>query len=239
MKKILFLVSLLFILAGCHAEYNLTIDDNFNETITYFADNNDNLDDFNIPFIPLYYDKLPPSEATNKVNGFDYYNYNNIKDDFSITESSYRFSNLDNFKRGLITNTCIGSIDVKQENDEVQINTLNRFHCFSQYPNLTDVKININLSDKYELIETNAQVKENNKLEWNFNNKDPYNCSIYLKYKIKEGTKETEKEEERNNTIKDNKLKNSIKNIICLIAGVGIFIILIIVLFKLKLQGKI
>ena len=194
MKRLICLVSILFILTGCTAEYRLKIDDDFDESILYYVGDGEDLYQYRNNNIPLYYDELPPSEVTEKVEGIHYYDYVDVTSDKSVTKSSHRFLDISELSRGFITTSCIGSIDytMNSSDNTVDISTLNKFKCFEVFPNLDTVSIKIELADKYEVVETNATRNENNTLMWYFNKSNPNNCSIHLKYKDKSGSTITE-----------------------------------------------
>lgn len=174
MKKILFLISICFLLTGCTINYNLEIsNEEFKETITGNVPNNmlktGDDTDFNI-----YYHLLNSNQPTFKNNNKIFYektiNKTEEKTDFEYT---YTF-NENNFVNSRILNECFDNFSFKNEENKYYIDITGKFKCaYSE-------KINIKLKTDYQVIGNNIKKKNKNTYTLTINKNDIEDIDISL-----------------------------------------------------------
>lgn len=175
--KILFLTLLIFIITGCSAEYNLTIDkDKFSETIKILE--KESIVSQNIE------DKNFSETVANSLANFE-----GIRSDLNrkkIIEDNrvgYQYDYEYELKNYSMTPSpvaeCYDSFEIKNNSKEIEIKTSNQFLCYNNYPMIDEFKVVIN--SNYKLIESNADFIENGKYIWNINYDEITNKPIYIK----------------------------------------------------------
>ena len=203
-KKIILLLVGIFLLTGCDAEYNLTINDNsYKEDVTieetnsaYWYNGNDSATSMlsyglNTPF-PLDSDSPILSESNEKLNGIDYYNVKDISNDNrvgirfdgSFDGESFKQSNMivSNYNRYLKA-TLDGN---------VVLSTGELLTAFENYSNLNTVTINIKTNNK--VVKNNADEVNGDTYTWVVNRENYNNKSIYFEFK-ESNKSDTEKQQ--------------------------------------------
>ena len=173
MKKILFLVFMIFLLSGCSAQYNLIIDNE--EIIEKLNVENVTLKKSDKLLIPVKYNIDDPEAFEKKINGIDYYN---VKKDEGKNnyQLNYKFSSYD-FSDSRILNGCYDKVESLYNGSNYIISTIGSFTCFETYDKLEDIQIKI--TSHYKLVETNADKIEGNNYYWNIN-KSNIEKGIYI-----------------------------------------------------------
>lgn len=173
MKKTILLIFIIFLLTGCNSKYNIHIDENkIYDNIEIYEDsgiiknaNKKQTDEFNDYLLDwergydFYKREL---YATDKITGYRY-TY-----DFTFEE----YDAMTQLRK------CYETFEFKN-NNIISLNTSEEFLCGDYYPNVGQVEINI--TSKYEIIESNADKKNNNKHTWIINKKNYKNKPIVLK----------------------------------------------------------
>lgn len=163
MKKLIIFVSLLFVLTGCEATYNLDIDEDYNEVVTSIPYNNEELremelDQFNYP---AYYDPLFFEEEYGYVEGVTRYN-------ISFNDRlEYRFKFNERYQDSNIANTASENFDVYYSDDNMKPSNIfaSGFGIiFNEYSNLSKLTINIKFSG--EVSSHNADYVNGNIYSW-------------------------------------------------------------------------
>ncbi len=220
MRKIILLLSII-ILSGCSVDYTLTIDDD--TSLENIVANEEN---FNSEFIPAYYNDSGPSESVGNEDlnfeneDMEFYKINR-QNNYVILKYSFPKTN---FINSTATHQCLKNINLTTlSNGNQMLNTSNYFSCFNTYSNLDEININLNFSNNYEVINSNADLKNNNSLTWNINKNNYNNKFIQVEYKKKEEEKEPIKEP--TNDTKPPQEKTSILTYILVIGAVLVFIV--------------
>lgn len=219
MKKILFSFITLILLTGCTAEYNLDFDDdNYMESLN-IETTSDHLDYENVKNYEwpksIDYTITGSSEVPEKIEGVIYYDFENYQDeDKAGFTYSYNMTK-DQYKKSAIVHNCFSSISI-QKNDKKNIQTLNTstgFECFTKYPPLE--KVTINIKTNKNVVQTNADRQEGNVYTWIINSGNAATKSIMIST-----SEEMEEEKETNITL--------------ILIIIGAFFILLFVLIRAK-----
>lgn len=219
MKRVIFLIGIIFFLSGCSVKYEIDLTNNgVNESLNVIETDSSNqyfemLKDYNDDVPVIYTDQDP--DMYGSYEGVEFYDINNLssdtKADFTL---SHAFSNND-FSQSNIINTCYDRVTFTNNANSLNINTSSKFLCFQKYITLDEVEIAIK-TDKV-ITSHNADRVENNTYIWLLNKDNAQNKSI----QINSNPRRIEENPED-----DNKLNLTITFI-----AIGAFIILIIGLF--------
>lgn len=184
--KIFILVLTLLLLSGCSVNYNL--DFNGNEFIeeSFIGNLNKDSDEYkywldgkNLP-IPAFYDAVgTPEEEFDSSS--EYHKQTVNEEQFSL---KYTY-NMQNFKDVYSGNLCYEYFKIFNGDEEKQIGiaTSKEFLCFSSFPNLDEVTINIKTNHK--VISHNADEVKKNKYKgdiysWNITKDNADNKPINI-----------------------------------------------------------
>ncbi len=228
-KKFILVVILMICLSGCTIEYNVNLSSNLvTEEIKV---NNYTVETFPIP---VYIDAQGASETNEKVEGVEYYNisYRN-----NNTYFNYEFP-IQDYTRSTAVNTCLSSFKRDVDNDGNYIlNTSSHYSCFDLYPLIENVTINVTLDDSvYMVLDSNADVINNNTLSWKVTRDNYQNKNIQVIYKLLE----SDEKPEINIDVEDNNgnivtwVNQNVVFVILAVFGLLIFIILLVVIIKKK-----
>lgn len=219
MKKIIFIIGIMFFLSGCSVKYEIDLTDKgVNESLNIMETDSSNqyfetLKNYNDDVPVIYTDQDP--DMYGNYEGVEFYDINNLssdtKADFTL---SHNFANTD-FNKSNIINTCYDRVTFVNSANSLNINTSSKFLCFQKYITLQEVEIAIK-TDK-EITFHNADKVENNTYIWLLNKDNASNKSIQLT-------------SNPNRTVKDPEEDNKLNLTITFIA-IGAFVILIIGLF--------
>lgn len=180
MKKLIIVLLVAFLLTGCHANYNLDINDNVVlEDFNALASKDEiSSNDAVKRSIDIIYDGFLSNETSEESISYKYNKKSFIKID---NDSSYGFSykdqyNIDDYYTSSpFLNRCYSDVDVETEDNKMSINTSSMFNCFDTYKWLDEV--NINLKTKYYVLSNNADRVDGYTYTWvinrnNYRNKD-------------------------------------------------------------------
>ncbi|MDD2409860.1 MAG: hypothetical protein PHD03_04010, partial [Bacilli bacterium] len=164
MKKIIYLILMLFLITGCDATYNLTLENNIFTENLEITNNDKNTWNINNPsykeirnltlnsaLATDYREEIP--EVNTKVEGIKYYDIKKIDTENTLGISYKSNFTLLDYQYSTIVNTNVKSFDYKNNNDGIIINIKKPLNVFILYPNLN------NLTIKFK---TNHQVMKNN-----------------------------------------------------------------------------
>lgn len=201
MKKLIVLVSLLFLLTGCDATYNLVITDKNIEETLQFVETNTSLWNSTREYGLVYstqidnayewptgsfYDKQTPEYEAKKVEGFEYYDISKIS---SSNELGLRYNYIFNYYdyiNSSILRTCYSHVSAYNEGNTYVITTSKTFNCFNYYDMLENVTINV--TTNLEVTSHNADSVNENTYSWSINKNNYQNKLIFIKYKQKQLT---------------------------------------------------
>lgn len=177
-KRILILIIILLLTTGCTCEYNLTIDGStYKEQVTLLGETNEEISNFKNEWqIPI--DK----EDYNEAAGFDTEtNANSNIYKYNITNSklvfNYDFTS-SNYEDSTAVSNCYNKLTVSHYNSTIIISTSSEANCFTKYPPLKNVKVNIKVDRP--VISNNADSVNGNTYTWNINKSNAKNKSINI-----------------------------------------------------------
>ena len=163
MKKIIYLILMLFLITGCDATYNLTLENNnFTENLeitnsdkkTWNINNPSNKDirnqTLNSALATDYREEIP--EVNTKVKGIKYYDIKKIDTENTLGISYESNFTLYEYQYSTIVNTNAKSFNYQNNKDGIIINIKKPLDAFNLYPELK------NLTIKFK---TNHQVIKN------------------------------------------------------------------------------
>lgn len=179
MKKLLLLISIL-LLTGCTCEYNLNIDNlTYQEEIIIKGENEEEINNLNqeweIPIDKEEYN-IGGDEDTILSSNIDTYKYqfinNTLKFNYDFTKNSIINSSA--------ISSCYNKITVVNYDNKTIISTSPKINCFSKYPNLTKLTVNIK-TDKL-VINHDADSVNGNVYTWNFTKSTSSDKAINLTF---------------------------------------------------------
>ncbi len=217
-KKIIILIFLIFMLCGCTAEVNVDINSNtIDEIVSIYAYPNEyyNKEQLKTAFrqyIPAFgKDMIIDAAPDEKASGISYYQ-RTLKD----LGTGYRFDysykfNLSNYKGARTVKEGFKSSNIYVDNKEktILISTDNGgLLFFNQYPELTDVTINIKTG--YKVKENNADIINGSVYTWKLNRDDRKNIYLLLDTSVNEEEKDNKNEviNDVNNKEEDSEVTN-------------------------------
>jgi len=175
-RYIIFFTVLLFV-TGCHANYNLTIDDSFKENLSVTESDSRNynhvLNGFTLPGyrdyyltkeFPYHYNDPYMVETNYKFDNVSYYDAKDLSNNGQIGLSlSADFKDIDSFSNSnIVWKTCKNK-NISLNNNVLKI-SVSGFNYIGDYDILDSVTVNIN-SD-YKVISSNADKVSGNKYSW-------------------------------------------------------------------------
>lgn len=207
-KKIILLISLVFLLCGCTAEVNIEIDNTIikeDVSIAAFANEyltKDQLSSAFRTYIPAFAkDIIVDTMPDEKVRGVSYYD-RTLKDLGTGYRFDYKYNfNFNNYESSRTVKEGFKSANVIVDNKEetILLSTSNgELMFFNQYPELSEVKVNITTS--YDVKENNADYVNDNVYTWIFNKNEKKNIYLLLDSKPKEEEEIPSTEKDPENT---------------------------------------
>lgn len=257
MKKIISLITILILMTGCEATYNVEINNNeITENINIYTTNmssiNNPMSDYgdlslkelfemqNDNFYTAYYndENYNPYEEE-KQSDVKYYNQEiiNTNNRYGINYN-YKFTDED-YHRSRAVNTCYNSFTINKSNNIYSLSTNNLAKCFKNYSLLDKVTVTLKINNR--VITHNADTTSNDTYTWiitkdNYNNKNirlSYTTSTSnLEYDDPEkptpGEDNPTKPDNPSTPNHDNKEEPSLYDLLLVVAVIGLFIIGII-----------
>lgn len=202
--KILLFMSLVMLLTGCSATYNLNITQSkINESLSIEMNDteyNKFMENDNNKYLNMYYDdnnNISSEGIKLPLAGVKYYNYTDNEKLKTITyEGSFNYND---FSRSTILKSGFNNVDFIVRNNELHISTSEGFSF--TYENLNEVKII--LSSDFKVMNSNADKIESDNLIWIIDNTNYQTKKIIVDYKL---TKSSQTNDNKDNNIdKDNK----------------------------------
>lgn len=176
MKKKLLIILFIFLVSGCTAEYNLTIeDDNFIESIDISApiDKKDELNYF------VENEQLIKSSiSSNVIYNREVSDY----DDKAVVNLYHKFS-LNEYNEST-ANKCFENFKIMEEDDYYTI-VADKFNCYGGFEASAEKYI-INIKTNYNVLNNNADSVKNNVYTWNIDKKNHEKKSIIFQFSKKE-----------------------------------------------------
>ncbi len=250
MKKIIFGLIILFLLSGCTVNYELTIDNNtLQESININGeDEQDNfyLSSYTKP-VEAFLNSPTNSETDDKMPGVEYYDMVKNSDELGNyhLNLNYNFSK-EKFIDNNIINSSVSSLYYSNENGELSISTGLYIKAFNLYNGIDNLNVKINISDDYEIIDSNAHNQDGNILYWQVDRDNYQKSPIYLRLKDKNykeqsnnnGNIHTNTNSNSNNNNKEDESNNNAIIIAFLSLFLFILVLIIIISFKFKKNNK-
>lgn len=178
MKKKLILLTNILLLTGCTCEYNLAIEKNtYKEEIIINGTTKEEISNLNQEWtIPVNKEEynIGGDESTVIDTNIDTYNYqlnnNSLKLNYDFTKNSIINSSA--------ISVCYNKITVLDYNNSIIISTSPKTNCFNEYPDLTNLTVNITVDKK--VTANNADSIKGNVYTWNFTKENASNKAINL-----------------------------------------------------------
>ena len=179
-KRILILLILILFTTGCSCEYNLTIDDYvFKEEIKIKGENKKETELFEREYtFPV--DKDNCSGADDSIIG--------VKDNiykYKISDNTLIFNydfTINNYSKSTAVSKCYRTLNVSKANsDKIIISTNNKNNCYENYPDLTNLTVNITVDR--EVISSDADEINGRVYTWYITKENANNKSINLMLK--------------------------------------------------------
>ncbi len=159
MKKILLLITFLFILTGCTINYEIKINkDDINEMITGTVTKEESDIDPEETSLNLFY-TLVNFEQSALFNADSFYD-KKITEKDNYLEYNANYTYINNFKDSNIINTCFEKHEINETDDFYDIHLSGNFYC------LFSKKININVTSNMAVLENNADSVNKNTYSW-------------------------------------------------------------------------
>lgn len=185
-KKLLFLVLIPFVLAGCDATYTLTIDENTMTESASVLTNSSSLSD---------------NELANYLQQahMAYYDMN-LKQSFPYSKKEIKEKNKkginfeyiyreDNLQKSSLLNYCYYNKSVIKNDDYISIYTDGKATCFYKDSNKILNSLTIKIKTDLKVVENNADEVKNNTYIWYVTDKNFQNKPLNIKIKVPEEKK--------------------------------------------------
>lgn len=175
-NKILILLIILFLMTGCQAEYNLTIDnDTYTESINMTVDNDDTYNIQNLKENNQYI-------SSSSTNGLIY--EKTIEENYDNTIFNYKHSfSFDEF-RGTLNGKCFNKINLT-ESDGIYSLYASDFICYGEHEQTAE-SYKINIKTNYNVINNNADEVNNNVYTWMIDKNNYSGKTINFQYSKQE-----------------------------------------------------
>lgn len=176
--KLISLLAIIFIVTGCEANYNLTIEkDKMIETVDFFADNtkaNSNIIKTYLDGdLMAYYDLDSKMPRNYEKKGIDSKNKVGLN-------LSYEYSD-DNLQKSALLNMCYYNKNIIKTDDTLIITTDGKAMCFYKDGQKTLDKLTINIKSNFKVLENNADKIEDDVYTWYITDENYQNHPINLK----------------------------------------------------------
>ena len=220
-KKILLIVTI-FLLTGCTATYNLTIDEdvikeNVNVNIPTELIDEDELS-FQVDNSDIVYFNGKQKYNTKLTNNYDKYLIN------------YKFEHkLNDYSNSKFVIQCYQNTNLEETDDQIKLATSNEFKCIKMYDGVYLNSAQINITTDLKVLENNADEINGNTYTWNINEENYTNKPINITMQKKIGIKSVVKSLEGNSASKD---------LFIIYGGLALLLGLIILLVTIKLKSN-
>lgn len=193
-KKLLILLSI-FLLTGCQAEYNITIDDNMvkEELLVYETDmskwraiQGNNLltyqqyqQEYKDAPIGVYYNDQNVDAEIGFNPNRKYYTINELDDDNKKGLSFINDFAMSRYSDSYFIRNCFKYINILDQRDTISISTDSELSCMNYIDGID--KITVNVKTNYEVLDTNATSVNNKTYTWVITKNNYKNSNIYMK----------------------------------------------------------
>lgn len=241
MKKIILLGLMMFVLTGCNVEYNLTInEDTIYESIDLLSETAEEsyiLSVYTKP-IEVSLDSPMHSESNEKLPDVEYYNTSKLLNNGLYQMNINYEHNFNDYKNSNIISNSVSVLKIEKSKGIYIFNTGATLKVFDNYKELNNLTIKIKLSDKFELVSSNADEVINNEYIWNVSRNDYKTNPITLSFKKIEKNNSTNNNENNNVNIQNNNEENtSTDYMLVVFSFIGfIIVLLVIVIFSKKIR---
>lgn len=230
-RNFIFIISAILLLSGCTVDYNLSIDSDFiNENLSFIENDMSKLDTIrtygtfwmdDISYRNLINEYMKMDIASTRDNK-NFYDKQLISDNGIGMTLNYKFD-LENYQNSKSVYNCYKYFNVNNTDDTYTISTSKDFLCFNEdYPLLEQV--NINITTKYKVLETNATIIDGDTYSWVINKRNAENSQIIIKFQTK------------SNNIFDNIITDDNKFLLIILGVLGA--VGIIIVFYVYLKSK-
>lgn len=212
-KNYLILLILLLSTTGCTCEYNLKIDNNtYSEEVILFADNSNEQSNFNnkwqIPVDKDEYNIGLDIDSNNVISGSIY------KSNFSGNKLTFNYDfGIDNYQNSAAVSNCYNKFNVTNYNGSIIISTSPNTICFSKYPDLSSVVVNITV-DK-PVTSSNADRISGKTYTWNLSNSNNKSINLVLESSVNYNNESNNNNNNNNNENNSINRKNDYSMYIC------------------------
>lgn len=188
-KKIILIITLIFLLSGCDITYNLSIDEDlFTESTVFNTTTDDgtkeNLYDQYKEEYPIYIDQEHPYyDPYSQIEGNDYYTKN-----YSETDNGYIFNyqtnyNYDDYSRARSINTIFNTIGIGYiESEDYYYLSMKNIKIFNYNNTINTITINLKFSDNAIVLSNNADLVSNNTYTWNITSTELKDINITYRF---------------------------------------------------------
>lgn len=237
LKKIILLCFGIFLLTGCDATYNLEINGyEYHEDVSIIETNSayfysgdypaNSLLEYGLTYpFALDADFVTYSESTEKIDGVDYYEVEDISGDNSVGIRFDGTFDYDSFENSNMIVSNYNRFIQATIDGNVVLSTGERLKAFDQYTNLDTVTINITTNN--EVISHNADSVDGDTYTWVVTRSNYTDKSVYFEFLV------VEEEEEETSDLSD-----SIILVVLLVIVIIICITALVILIKNKKNNR-
>lgn len=237
-KKMITLIGLLLVLSGCTVDYTVVISENNIKENIYVVDNvleNRNKDDiknfYNL-WYPVYNEDMIIESYNEKYDDVSYYNKSELNDIGNGYIYSYQYNHdINDYKNSMIWNYAFDNKSIIENNKRILISTSKGLNFFRDNTVLSSIKINIKTD--YVVQNNNADIVNDGIYTWEFTKDNYMNKNIYID--IDKTKKISDEEEIITDPVEEEpEDKSSDFSLYYICGGLALFVIVLIILFKLK-----
>lgn len=196
-KKIFILTFLLLCVTGCNANYDIEIYNNQVKEDMQFVELDSSVWDSEVQYglsyrdlleasidypYPAFNDAVVDEDDTIKLDGVEYYDNTLISDNLKLGQRlKYNKFTLNDFSKSSIVRKCYQYFTVKEEEDNIIISTSLENLCFSEYPILD--RITINLKTNHKVVSSNATKVKGYHYTWDITRDNSSDSAISITLK--------------------------------------------------------
>lgn len=242
MKKIFLMLSILFLLSGCSANYEVNItQDYINDNIDIFSLNEEDSNmilNYQEP-LPAYINSILPENPEEKYDDVEYYRETKTLDNNGYYHLNYQYTfNRDEYIDNNVINLAATNFYYTLKDNEISISASYFAKLFNAYANLDTVNIQVNVSNDYDIIGNSANQIIDNTLIWQITRDNYKTNSIFLRIRDKSVDNNRppvndNKEDSQNENNNEENFSNK-DTIILALGALLIFVIMVVFIINIK-----
>ena len=177
MKKVLFIILIMFLMTGCTVDYELKFNSNrIVETIDGKVKKDIANDPANGTSVNMYYDFIYNDNIA-LVDSDDKYK-KSISEEGDYINFNLEYTYKNNLDKSRLIRNCFENYDIKETKDYLYVKLSGAFGC------LYDDEVTVNVKTDYAVMENNADKVKDNKYTWILTSEDNESIELFVSKNI-------------------------------------------------------